>query len=188
MKIRPVIVGLAFVGLHTSSAFAFASATDNCPTRGQGSVERLASDWILVGWEKKAGDPALDFRQKFARYYEWSKAGDRIFYDDFDPNKRVVRDPDAYGAIWAPTFTSLRSARHALSIAPSAIYGHGLAVSTLEFVALIEDGGGKMTPIRTLSTLTWRCGRDGWRIIREHNSSTVVPEQSIASYFMQPSK
>lgn len=179
MKFDNIIAALALACAQVSTAAVAAS----CPTSGQNGVERLASDWILIGWEKKLGDPPLNFRQKFARFYDWSGAGDQIFYDDFDPERRVVRDPDAYGKIWVPAFTALRSAQHALSIAPTVVYGREIAVSTLEFVARIEDGAGKVTPIRTLSTLTWRCGKGEWRIVREHNSSTVVPESSIASYF-----
>lgn len=182
MKIHKLIAGLILAYVPAS----FAVAAGNCPTNGPASVQRLAEDWILVGWEKKPGDAPLDFRKKFARFYDWSASPDQIYYDDFDPERRVVRRAVAYGAIWEPAFTSLRSARHALSIAPTVIYGDKLAISTLEFVALIESGSGKVTPIRTLSTLSWRCSSDGWRIVREHNSSTIVPEASIASYFVQP--
>lgn len=184
---------MALSKLMTGVVLAFMPASvtlaaEHCPTNGPASVEELASNWILVGWEKKPGDGPLDFRRQFDRYYDWSGTPGQIFYDDFDPKRRVVRTPDAYGAIWEPAFTALRSARHALSIAPSALYGGGLAVSTLEFVALLEDAKGKVTAIRTLSTLTWRCSGDRWRIAREHNSSTVVPRASISSYFEQPGR
>jgi ketosteroid isomerase-like protein len=162
---------------------SYAAISHDCPTAGHESVEQLATDWILVGWEKAKGDPPLDFRRKFDRYYDWSGPESRIYYDDFDPERRVVDDPKTYGAIWAPAFSTLRSARHVLSMPPTVLYGGTLAVSTLEFVALLEGSDGKTTSIRTLSTLSWRCTPDGWRIAREHNSSTIVPAASISAYF-----
>lgn len=182
--------------IRTASALAllafaptsYAATAPHCPIAGKDSVEQLATNWILIGWEKAEGDPPLDFRKKFDRYYDWSGPETRIYYDDFDPERRIVDDPNRYGSIWAPAFSALRSARHALSMTPSVLYGATLAVSTLEFVALLEDGDGKKTSIRTLSTLTWRCTPSGWRIAREHNSSTVVPAASIASYFAQRNK
>lgn len=179
MKMVLLIAMLGFVFTNSLSA----NAATQCPAHGDTSVEQLAENWILIGWEKKLGDGPLEFRQKLGGYYEWSDSTDRIYYDDFDPKRRVVRDPASYGAIWEPAFSSLRTAKHALSLAATAIYSDKLAISTLEFVARLEDNSGKITAIRTLSTLTWRCTDEGWRIAREHNSSAIVPESSIAPLF-----
>jgi ketosteroid isomerase-like protein len=32
-----------------------------------------------------------------------------------------------------------------------------------------------VTDIRTVTSLVWRRTPDGWRIVREHNSTTVLP-------------
>lgn len=53
------------------------------------------------------------------------------------------------------------------------------AVATLQFVARLEGEDGKVTGIRTLSSLAWRCTGDGWKIVREHHSSQVVPTDQI---------
>lgn len=184
MRRHAIIAVLVLASVQAAHAQTVsAAATGQCPTSGPGSAEQRARDIVMVGWERKPGDGPLVFREKFARDYEWSNARDRLYYDDFSSDPRPVRDPDAYGAIWAPIFSALRSARHAISIEPTAVYSGKLAVSTLEFVALIEPATGAARPIRTLMTLTWRCHADGWRIIREHNSTKVVPADSIQSYF-----
>jgi len=183
MKRHAMIAVLVLASMQAAHAQTVPAAAGQCPTSGKGSAEQRARDIVMVGWERNPGDGPLVFREKFARDYEWSDARDRLYYDDFSPNPRPVRDPDAYGAIWAPIFSGLRSARHAISIEPTAVYSGNLAVSTLEFVALIEPATGAARPIRTLMTLTWRCHADGWRIIREHNSTKVVPADSIQSYF-----
>ncbi|MDY0964969.1 MULTISPECIES: YybH family protein [Massilia] len=187
MRRHAIIVVLVLASVHAAHAQT-QSVAGQCPTSGPGSAERRARDVVMVGWERKPGDGPLVFREKFAGDYEWSDARDRLYYDDFSPNPRPVRDPDAYGAIWAPIFSGLRSARHAISIEPTAVYGGNLAVSTLEFVALIEPADGATRPIRTLMTLTWRCHADGWRIIREHNSTKIVAADSIQSYFKTAAK
>ncbi len=50
-----------------------------------------------------------------------------------------------------------------------------LAASTLVFVARLETLAGRVTGIRTTTSLVWRAAGGTWKIIREHNSSVVVP-------------
>jgi ketosteroid isomerase-like protein len=136
-------------------------------------VSRLHRDWIM-SWDKQPGDPPFDFRAKFARYYDWAGT-DVHLYDDFDPQRRVARSPAEYGSFWAAPFTALRSARHGVIDGPDVASGTGdLAASTLEFVARLEAGDGKIVGIRTRSSLVWRCRPDGWVIVREHNSSQPI--------------
>lgn len=162
----------------TDVAIAQGTNRPTCATSGDASVAALHRDWILVGWEKKAGDGPLNFREKLGKYYDWS-SDDVMLYDDFDPEHRVTRSPAAYGAIWEPSFSSLRTAHHRLSIRPSVVASDGLAASTLQFVARLEAGDGAVTGIRTLSTLVWRCTGEGWKIVREHNSSVVLPPAQV---------
>jgi ketosteroid isomerase-like protein len=104
---------------------------------------------------------------------------DVIFYDDFDPQYRVARSAMGYGDIWTQPFTQLRSAQHGVIDGPEVITGADLATSTLEFAAALTAADGKVTGIRTRSTLVWRCSGSDWRIVREHNSSRVVPTREV---------
>ncbi len=144
------------------------------------AVAALHREWILVGWERKVGDGPLDFRQKLGKYYNWSSS-DVLLYDDFDPQRRVVRSPAAYGAIWEPPFSALRSAEHRVVSGPSVLVSGDLATSTLEFAARLTDKEGKETGIRTFSSLVWRSTAEGWKIVREHNSSTVLSPTQLAA-------
>ena len=144
------------------------------PTAPAVEVAALHREWILVGWERKPGDGPLDFRRKLGKYYDFTDP-DVLLYDDFDPQHRVVRSAAAYGAIWEPAFSALRSARHRVSIEPAVLVDDALATSTLQFEARLESEAGKVTGIRTLSSLVWHATEAGWKIVREHNSTVVVP-------------
>lgn len=168
------------LGAIASMAASPAQAQAVCPANGQAGVTELHRDWILT-WDKRPGDPPFDFRAKFGRYYDWA-GQDVHLYDDFDPERRVARSPAEYGAFWAAPFTALKSAQHGVIDGPDAVSGTGdIAASTLEFVARLEAGDGKTTGIRTRSSIVWRCHADGWRIVREHNSSlTISPAETEA--------
>jgi ketosteroid isomerase-like protein len=140
---------------------------------GSASVAQLHRDWILT-WDKRPGNPPFDFRAKFAKYYDWD-ARDGHLYDDFDPQRRVARSPAEYGTFWTAPFTALRSAEHAVIDGPDVMSGtDDIAASTLEFVARLNAVDGKIIGIRTRSSLVWRCLGDGWKIVREHNSSQMI--------------
>jgi ketosteroid isomerase-like protein len=142
------------------------------------AVATLHREWILVGWEKRPGDGHFDFRARFGKFYDFSSS-DVVLYDDFDPKHRVARSAAGYGDIWTQPFSQLRSARHAVVEGPEVIVGTDLATSTLEFAAALQTADGTVTGIRTRSSLVWRSGDTGWRIVREHNSSRVVPTPEI---------
>jgi ketosteroid isomerase-like protein len=172
-------------------ATLFTSASSLVPTADAAGTQRTAScshasdriaalhrEWILVGWEKKEGDGPFDFRARFGKFYDFASP-DVVLYDDFDPQYRVARSAVGYGDIWTQPFTQLRSAQHGVIDGPEVITGADLATSTLEFAAALTAADGKITGIRTRSTLVWRCSGSDWRIVREHNSSRVVPTPEV---------
>ncbi|MEU5640728.1 nuclear transport factor 2 family protein [Streptomyces milbemycinicus] len=138
--------------------------------------ERLIADlhgrWVF-GWERNEGDAPFDFRRTFGEFYDFDSTDLRL-YDDFDPEQRVAATATGYGSIWEPHFDRMVSAHHAVDDGPHVIVSHHLAASTLAFVARITTSDGA-TDIRTTTSLVWRRTPDGWRIVREHNSTRVLP-------------
>lgn len=144
------------------------------------TVAALHRSWILTGWEYKASDGPFSFREKLGVYYDFSSP-DVVLYDDFDPQHRIVRSAADYGAIWEPNFAALHSAHHRVALGPFVTLSGDLASSTLQFVARLEKKDGSVTGIRTLSSLVWRRGTAGWKIVREHNSSVIIPPAQLAA-------
>ena len=62
---------------------------------------------------------------------------------------------------------------------PFVLASRDLAVTTLQWVARLEGRGSKVTGIRSFTTLAWRCTGDGWKIVREHNPSVVLPADQV---------
>jgi ketosteroid isomerase-like protein len=94
----------------------------------------------------------------------------------------VARNAAAYAAIWEPILNTVRSTRHVVSDEPAVLPASGdLTASTLEFAAWIEGGDAEVTAIRTRSDLVWRCWSGQWRIVREHNSTRVVPLAEVTA-------
>ncbi len=175
---RNVLACAVALALAASSAVAQTAIAPACASGGNASVAALSREWILAGWERKAGDGPLNFREKLGKYYDWSSP-DVVLYDDFDPQHRVVRSPAAYGAIWEPGFSALNTAHHRFAMGLFVLSSGDLAVATLQWVARLEGGDGKVTGIRSFTTLAWRCTGDGWKIVREHNSSVVLPANQV---------
>ncbi|HEV7334329.1 MAG TPA: hypothetical protein VGO06_00050 [Bosea sp. (in: a-proteobacteria)] len=171
-KARTLFGGLVGL-LITTTADAW-----DCARTGTTSPAELHREWIMTGWEKRTGDAPFDFKTKLGKYYDWSST-DVLLYDDLAPERRMARSAEAYGAMWTPIFVSQREVRHAVVDGPDAIIGGELATSTLEFAARLEAGDGRISGIRDRSTLVWRCGAEGWRIVREHNSSYPVDRAEI---------
>lgn len=174
-KIKRSLTALLVAGAATFTAIPSSGLAASC---ANGSVADLHKEWILVGWEKKAGDPPFDFRPKLGKYYDLTSP-DVLLYDDFEPQHRVARSADEYGSFWAQPFTQLRSARHSVVDGPAVVVGKDLATSALEFAAALETADGKTIGIRAYSTLVWRCRGDGWKIVREHNSTRPVSESEV---------
>lgn len=167
--------------LSVQAAAPAKSRTATCSAAGEQGVGARHRRWILEGWERAPGDGRFSFRDKLGQFYDW-ESPDVVLYDDFDPQHRVARSAAAYGAIWEPIFNTVRSARHVVSDEPAVLAGSGgLTASTMEFAALIEAGDGTVTPIRTRSDLVWRCRDRQWRIVREHNSTRVVPLAGVTA-------
>jgi ketosteroid isomerase-like protein len=174
MKRRPCPLFFAVAAACSSAVTpAAADAQPRLCAMSDGSVvAERHREWIL-NWDRKTPGEHWDFDEKFARFYDYD-ANDMVLYDDFDPQYRVARSPREYSAIWTPPFEALRTAHHVVIGAPEAIVGEDLATSTLEFGARLETAEGSIVGIRTRSTLVWRCANDGWRIVREHNSSRRI--------------
>lgn len=134
-------------------------------------ISELHGRWVF-GWDRREGDAPFDFRRVFGEFYDFGSPDVRL-YDDFDPAHRVATTAAGYGAIWEPAFREMVSAEHAIDDGPHVVAGGDLAASTLRFVARIVTPAG-VTDIRTTSSLVWRRTPDGWRIIREHNSTEVL--------------
>ncbi|MFD5829844.1 YybH family protein [Lentzea sp. NPDC060358] len=135
--------------------------------------------WVF-GWDRREGDEPFDFRRIFGGLYDFS--GPVRLYDDFDPEQRVATTAAEYGAIWEPAFRDMVSAHHAVDDGPHLLAGGDLAASTLRFVARIVTADA-VTDIRTTSSLVWRRTAGGWRIVREHNSTKVLPAGELDGRF-----
>jgi ketosteroid isomerase-like protein len=134
-------------------------------------ITDLHTRWVF-GWERGEGDSPFDFRKVFGELYDFDSADVRL-YDDFDPEQRVATAAAQYGAMWEPVFQEMVAASHAVDDGPHVIVGQDLAASTLTFLARITTSE-TVTDLRTTSSLVWRRTPDGWRIVREHNSATVL--------------
>ncbi|KOV78064.1 nuclear transport factor 2 family protein [Nocardia sp. NRRL S-836] len=137
--------------------------------------------WVS-GWDRRDGDAPFDFERVFGELYDFGSPDVRL-YDDFDPEHRVATSAAGYGSIWEPAFRGMLSAHHAVDDGPHVIAGAGLAASTLRFVARIVTPDA-VTDIRTTSSLVWRRTPDGWRIVREHNSTEVLPAGELDGRFV----
>ncbi|MFD0305751.1 YybH family protein [Streptomyces sp. NPDC127119] len=136
------------------------------------AIAELHSRWVF-GWERDDGDAPFDFRRTFGEFYDFDSPDVRL-YDDFDAEQRVATTAARYGSIWEPAFREMVSAHHVVDDGPYVMADHDLAASTLTFVARITMPDGT-TDIRTTTSLVWRRTPDGWRIVREHNSTKVLP-------------
>lgn len=160
-------------------ATAILAATAACPTSpATATPGELHRQWILEGWERRAGDPTFRFDEKLGPYY--SPATDLHIYDSLDPQHRVARSAAEYRDTWEATFNGLRSARHAVTDEPNVLMlAEGFASTTLEFVARLETLEGQVTGARARSAIVWRCEEGRWRIVREQNAVRVVPVADV---------
>lgn len=178
--IRKTIKAVVAAALIAQVCNVAIAQTPSCPDTGPASAASLTREWILVGWEKRAGDPPFDFDRQLGRFYDLqARADEASFYDDFDPQHRLLDSAQAYGGIWQAPFTSLRAAEHRISVAPKVLRGGNLAAVTMQFVARLTTADGTQVGIRTLSSLAWRCTAQGWKIVREHNSSQRLDAQTL---------
>lgn len=185
MRMNPSLL-IAAAGLALASptaAQATSAPVAECATSGPASVTELHREWILVGWDKPVPGQPWDFREKLGKYYDWD-AGDVILYDDLAPEFRVAHSPEEYRTLWEPSFQAMNRADHLLLNGPDTIGGGDLATSTLEFAGRLEPPENQpIVSIRTRSTLVWRCTPDGWKIVREHNSSRTITASESRQIF-----
>lgn len=139
------------------------------------TITDLHHRWVF-GWEREEGDPPFDFPRTFAGFYD-SDGTDVRLYDDFDPQHRVATTAAEYGQNFTPAFSAMRYARHEVEDGPHVIVGGDLSASTLVFLARIATAEA-VTDIRTTSSLVWHRTANGWRIVREHNSTQVLKTES----------
>jgi ketosteroid isomerase-like protein len=135
-------------------------------------IADLHRRWVF-GWERVEGEEPFDFRRAFGELYDFGSP-QVLLYDDFDPEQRTATAAAEYGSIWEPTFNMMVSARHAVEDGPHVIAGSDLSASNLTFVARITTPDG-VADIRTTTSLVWRRTPSGWRIVREHNSTKILP-------------
>lgn len=145
--------------------------TDDTPAAVVAALQRR---WIFE-WDRREGDPAFDFEANLAGYYDLD-SDDVILFDDFDPQRRVLRSASEYGRVFAPAFTQLRTAEHAIERAPDVIVSGDLAATQMVFIARLTAADGSIMGTRAINSQIWRSGDDGrWRIVRDHTSVEQIP-------------
>jgi hypothetical protein len=161
------------VCLVSSPAFS-AEVRNSCPVTGKDSVAELHRDWLLIGWERDAGDPDFNFRKDLGRYYDFTK-NDLSLFDDFDPKLQVRTTAEDYGKIWHALVPSFKSVHHKITEQPSPIaVGPGYSHSVMEFVFEVAPKEGEAMYFISRTSILWRCSADGWKIFKEHNSARPV--------------
>ena len=173
------VIGLLFIGATALTGTAVGADTPACST-SEKQVTDLHREWIMVGWEKLPGDGPFDFRAKLGKFYDFTSP-DVVLYDDFEPQYRVAHSAAEYGTFWTAPFSAMRSARHRVLDGPDTVVRKDLATSTLEFAARLEAADRTITGIRARSSLVWHCTAQGWRILREHNSTRQIERGEIDS-------
>jgi hypothetical protein len=151
-----------------------ADVQNSCATIGNDSVSALHRDWLMIGWERDAGDPEFDFRKDLGRNYDFTR-NDLSLFDDFDPKLQVRTTADDYGSIWYQFVPTFKSVHHKITEHPQPIaVGHGYSHSVLEFVFEVTPKKGDVMYLISRSSILWRCGPDGWKIYKEHNSAKPI--------------
>jgi ketosteroid isomerase-like protein len=180
-----ILSAASLILASVTMAPAQAATAPQCAVSGAMSVSELHKEWILVGWDKPVVGQPWDFREKLGKYYDW-ESRDVMLYDDMAPDFRIARSPEEYRTLWETSFQALRRANHLVLNGPEAIVGDELATSMLEFAARLEPSEGQpIISVRARSTLVWRCASDGWKIVREHNSTrriTLVESHQIFGF------
>lgn len=152
-------------------------ATDirnDCPFTGKDSVAELHRDWIMIGWERDAGDPDFNFRNDLGKYYDFAR-DDLSLFDDFDPQLQVRKTADDYGKVWYALVPNFKSVHHKITEQPSVVpVGPGYSHSVMEFVFEVTPKKGDVMHLISRTSILWRCGDDGWKIYKEHNSARPV--------------
>lgn len=151
-----------------------AEVHSNCRATGKDSVAELHRDWLMIGWERDAGDPDFSFRNDLGKYYDFT-SNDLSLFDDFDPKLQVRKTAEDYGKIWHALVPNFKSVHHKITEQPSPIaVGPGYSHSVMEFVFEVTPKKGEVMHLISRSSILWRCDADGWKIFKEHNSAKPV--------------
>jgi ketosteroid isomerase-like protein len=158
------------LGIACSSTFAADVRTD-CASSGKDSVGQLHRDWLMIGWERDAGDPDFNFRKDLGKYYDFNSQ-DLNLFDDFDPELKVRHTSDDYGKVWYGLVPKFKSVHHKITEQPGVVAaGQGYSHSVMEFVFEVTPKQGDPMYFISRTSLLWRCTADGWKIFKEHNSA-----------------
>jgi len=169
-----VKTAISLAALLLCSVSHAAPAPGNCPADGKNGVAELHRDWIMTGWERDVGDPAFDFRKDLGRYYDFTRT-DLSLFDDFDPELKVRTTADDYGKVWYGLVPKFRSVHHKITEQPTVVAaGPGYSHSVMEFAFEVTPNEGAPMYLVSRTSILWRCGLDGWKIFREHNSARPV--------------
>lgn len=173
--------GLALVFcLACSSAFA-ADVRTNCASTGKEGVAQLHRDWLMIGWERDAGDPDFNFRKDLGKYYDFNSR-DLNLFDDFDPELKVRNTADDYGKVRYGLVPKFKSVHHKITEQPGVVAaGPGYSHSVMEFVFEVTPKQGDVMHLISRTSILWRCTSDGWKIFKEHNSARPVDAAAYAN-------
>jgi ketosteroid isomerase-like protein len=145
------------------------------------TIAGLQRQWIFL-WDRKEGDPNFDFDTLFADYYDFEDPhGDVILFDDFDPERRVLRSAADFGRTFGPPFNEMRAAEHAIEEAPEVLVSGDLAATRMVFIAKLTDAAGRVMGNRAVSSQVWRRSGDGrWRIVRDQTAVVSIPVEEAS--------
>ncbi|WP_143745720.1 hypothetical protein [Massilia sp. KIM] len=158
------------LGIACSSTFAADLRTD-CASSGKEGVAQLHRDWLMIGWERDAGDPEFNFRKDLGKYYDFGSK-DLNLFDDFDPELKVRHTADDYSKVWYGLVPKFESVHHKITEQPGVVAaGPGYSHSVMEFVFEVKPKQGDAMYLVSRTSILWRCTAEGWKIFKEHNSA-----------------
>ena len=174
-------VALALAAVFFSAPSFSQELSTNCPTTGKNSVAELHRDWLMIGWERDAGDPAFNFKQDLGKYYDFNRK-DLNLFDDFDPELKVRHTAEDYGKVWYGLVPNFKSVHHKVTEGPNVIAaGPSYSHSVMEFVFEVTPNKGDVVHLVSRTSILWRCGPDGWKIFKEHNSARPTTAAAYSS-------
>lgn len=151
-----------------------------CAGAGPQGVAQLHRDWLMLGWERNAGDPAFNFRNDLGKYYDFTRT-DLSLFDDFDPELKVRTTADDYGKVWYGMVPKFKSVHHKITEEPGVVAaGPGYSHSVMEFIFEVTPNQGDAMYLISRTSILWRCTTDGWKIFKEHNSARPTDAASYA--------
>jgi len=157
------------------------TGTGDTEHRSAAEVAALQREWIF-GWDRVEGDPLRAFADVFGRYYDFD--ADVLLFDDADPERRTHRRVADYADAFWPTFSALRSARHAIAEEPEVLVSGDLAAARMVFVAVLVSAEGEATRLRCYNSQVWgRTDASGWHILRDQTAIYPISQAEADSSF-----